>query len=108
MKKAGRTRGKKSKPANTSKAVEHFIDTVESATYAEHNYFSERNPIWRRYVTKAPRLPTETDRVTKWTNTIFQPLLLNTFFGTQNKKVRGLVCQLHVYVHVITCNNMTM
>lgn len=69
------------------KAADKFVKTVESATYAEFNYFSERNPIWRRYITKAPRMPTDQDRTTMWTNTLFQPLLLNTFFGTQNRRV---------------------
>jgi len=89
MKKA--TRGRKQKPKKNKfgfgKAAEKFVKTVDQATYAEYNYFSELNHMWRRYRTKAPRLPSDADRETKWISTLFQPPLLNTFFGTHNKKV---------------------
>ena len=80
-------RGKKPTGGKLGKAAEKFVEVVDQATYAEHHYFSDRNVIWRRFDTKKPRMPTDADRENKWTSTLFQPPFLNTFFGTQNKKV---------------------
>jgi hypothetical protein len=108
MQKVTGTRGRKQRRGKNKfgfgKAASTFVDIVESATYAEHNYFSERNPMWRRFRTKAPRLPTDADRETQWTRTLFQPPLLSMFFGTHNKKV----CLMMMYVSERVSDSLSM
>lgn len=106
MKKARRSR--RPPHAEGGKAADKFVDTVHMATYAEYNYFSERNFLWRRYRTKSPRMPTEKDRLTKWTNTLFQPALLNTFFGTENKKVNSSDSMMSPLSYIERCRSSTL
>ena len=59
-------------------------------TYADRNYFSQRNKIWDRYHVKIPRVPNDTDTSTKWAETIAIPPTLKSFTGKHNLEVTTL------------------
>ena len=61
--------------------------SLAGGTYADRNYFSQRNKLWDRYHVKVSRLPTETDTSTKWMETLTIPATLKSFVGKHNIEV---------------------